>query len=373
MKGGKNTLIQHSLLKVIMRTQVCITVDTEFSIAGAFREREAVPVAGQRVWCVNDGQSHGLGFMLNCFRQYGITATFFVEVLNKLYFKHDPMREIAEQLHTAGHDVQLHLHPCWTIFQHDDWRERVRIPVEPGVDSFFGRAEDESLRLMEVGLETFHTWQLPTPTVFRSASLHHDDALYRAQARAGIPYSSHIGVAVFNKNDTNYRLYSGRHVRHGVIESPILTFRDWAVAGKTHLKTLTITGSSFAETRTLLEQAHREGMEQVVILTHPFEYVHWINRPSIKLRRHHLNQRRLTKLCEFLSKNTDRFSTCGMATAASMPMRAESSRNDLLKSGVLMAVPRMVEQAAYDKYGMWRLNSQSGTTVADSDIAIHIR
>ena len=153
-----------------MRTQVCITVDTEFSIAGAFRERAAFPVAGQRVWCVKDDQSHGLGFMLNCFRQYGITATFFVEVLNKQYFKHDPMREIAEQLHTAGHDVQLHLHPCWTIFQHADWRERARIPVRPGLDAFFGRAEDESLRLMEDGLETFHTWQLPTPAVFRTGA-----------------------------------------------------------------------------------------------------------------------------------------------------------------------------------------------------------
>ena len=356
-----------------MRTQVCITVDTEFSIAGAFRERAAFPVAGQRVWCVKDDQSHGLGFMLNCFRQYGITATFFVEVLNKQYFKHDPMREIAEQLHTAGHDVQLHLHPCWTIFQHADWRERARIPVRPGLDAFFGRAEDESLRLMEDGLETFHTWQLPTPAVFRTGGLQHDDALYRAQARAGIPYSSHIGVAVFSKGDTNYQLDSGRHERHGVIESPVLTFRDWKVPGKAHLKTLTITGSSFAETRMLLEQAHREGMEQVVILTHPFEYVHWIDRPAVKLRRHRLNQRRLTRLCEYLGRNSDRFSTCGMAAAASMPLHAGSSRNLLLEGGLRTAVPRMIEQAAYDKYGMWRLNSQSETAVTESDIAIDIR
>jgi hypothetical protein len=37
------------------------------------------------------------------------------------------------------------------------------------------------------------------------------------------------------------------------------------------------------------------------------------------------------------------------------------------------AVPRMIEQAAYDKYGMWRLNNQSETAVTDSDIAIDIR
>jgi peptidoglycan/xylan/chitin deacetylase (PgdA/CDA1 family) len=348
-----------------MRTQVSITVDTEFSIAGAFRDRTVSPLAEQRVWCVSDYKSHGLGYMLDCFAQYGITATFFVEVLNRHYFRRDPMRGIAEKLHAAGHDVQLHLHPCWTVFQHDDWRERARARTKPSIDAFYGRAEDESLKLMEYGLETFHTWGLPTPTVFRSGSLHHDDALYRAQARAGIPYSSHIGVAVFDSGDEHYRLYSGRHERHGVIECPILTFRDWKVPGKTHHKSLTITGSNFAETRMLLEQAHREGVEQVVILTHPFEYVHTSDQQMSRTRRHRVNQRRLARLCEFLSENTDRFATDGLSAAAAMPLRAESSRNVLLKGSLLKAVPRMVEQAAYDKYAMWRLKHQQAVSVVD--------
>lgn len=352
-----------------MRTQVCITVDTEFSIAGAFRDRAAFPVAEQRVWCVTGDQSQGLGFMLDCFRQYGITATFFVEVLNRHYFKHDPMRRIAEHLHTAGHDVQLHLHPCWAIFQHEDWRERARVRTTPGLDAFFGRSESDSLRLIEYGLETFHLWQLPTPLVFRSGGLQHDETLFRAQARAGIPYSSHVGVAVFDSGDARYRLYSGRHERHGVIECPTLSFRDWKVPGKEHLKTLTITGSSFAETRMLLEQAHREGIEQVVILTHPFEYVHSVDRPVAKMRRHRVNQKRLSSLCKFLNENSDRFSTCGMAATAGMPMLAESSRNVLLEGSLLKALPRMVEQAVYDKYGTWRLNNQPATDVSSVDDA----
>lgn len=348
---------------VNMRTQVAITVDTEFSIAGAFRDMTVSPVAEERVWCVSDDKSHGLGFMLDCFAQYGITATFFVEVLNRHYFRRDPMRGIAEKLHAAGHDVQLHLHPCWTIFQHDDWRTRTK----RGIDAFYGRAEDDSLELMEYGLETFHDWGLPTPTVFRSGSLHHDDALYRAQARAGIPYSSHIGVAVFDSGDANYRLYSGRHERHGVVESPILSFQDWKVPGKTHLKSLTITGSSFAETRMLLEQAHRAGIEQVVILTHPFEYVHASDPQMSCVRRHHVNQRRLTRLCKFLSENTDRFATDGMSQAAAMPMLKESPRNVLLKGSLLTAMPRMLEQAAYGKYGMWRLKHQDAMPVVEAE------
>ena len=341
-----------------MQTKVCISVDTEFSIAGAFHDHSLAPVAEQRVWCVVNNKSHGLGFMLDCFARHRITATFFVEAMNRHYFKHDPMRPIAEQLHAAGHEVQLHVHPCWTVFQHEYWRERVRVRKTPGIDDFFRRPEDESLRLIEAGMEFFHNWQLPAPTVFRSASLQHDDTLFRAQARAGIPYSSHIGLAVFDSGDPHYRLYSGRHERHGVIECPILTFSDWRLPGRQHLKTLTITGSSFAEVRMTLEQAYREGVEQVVILTHPFEFVHNRDFTVRQMRRHALNQRRLEKLCAFLDANRDRFAPTGVATAASAPMQAQSSRNLLIRGSLLKAVPRMAEQFAYEKYCRWQLARQ---------------
>lgn len=349
-----------------MQTRICISVDTEFTIAGAFHHRSLLPVAEQRVWCKVDDKSHGLGFMLECFAEHDITATFFVETLNRHYFKHDPMRPIAEHLREDGHDVQLHLHPCWRIFQDPDWRERARVRTVPGLDNFFQRPEDDSLRLIEDGLEAFHQWQMPAPTVFRSGGLQHDDALYRAQSRAGIPYSSHVGVAVFDCGDPRYRLYSGRHDRHGVIECPTLTFRDWKLPGKEHLKTLTITGTSFAETRMLLEQAHRQGMEQVVILTHPFEYVQTRDHTLRHMRRHRVNQQRLSRLCEFLNANQDRFTTCGMAAAASAPMSATSDRNLLLKGSLLKAVPRMVEQVAYEKYGQWRLDRHPPVPVGEA-------
>lgn len=352
-----------------MRTRVCITVDTEFSIGGAFNDRSALPVAEQRVWCVTENRSHGLDFMLDCFERHSVKATFFVETLNRHYFRHDPMRDIAHHLHAAGHDVELHLHPCWDVFRHADWRKRARVRSTPGIDNFFKRSEDDSLRLIEDGLETFRKWGLPAPTVFRSGALQHDDALYRAQARAGMPFSSHVAVAVFDKAGPDYRLYSGRHERHGVIECPTLSFDDWKVPGKTHTKALTVTGTSFAETTMLLEQAHREGVEQVVILTHPFEYVQVLDAANTVLRPHAVNQQRLASLCAYLERNSDRFATCGVAKAAAAPMQASSSRNLRLRGSLLRALPRMAEQALYDRYGMWQLKRQAavpGGVVVDA-------
>lgn len=345
-----------------MKTKVCITIDTEFSIAGAFTDTRHIPIGEQRVWCDIDGKSEGLGFILDCFSRNAITGTFFVEALQRYYFTTDPMAPIARRLHAAGHEVQLHVHPCWSMFQHDDWKERIR--KTKGVDAFFGRSEDDSYQLIKKGMAAFADWGIPAPTVFRSASLQHDETLYKAQARAGIPFSSHVGIAIFDSGDANYKMYGGRHQRHGVVECPVLTFRDWNLGGRQHLKTLTITGTSFAETRTLLERAQRAGIEQVVILTHPFEYVQCGNFRMSEMRTHRVNQRRLNQLCAYLNRERERYDVCGVGMAAAAPLVSGSANNQLLKGSTAQALPRMAAQFAYERYGKWRLAKMARNTAA---------
>jgi len=164
-----------------MRTRVCITIDTEFSIAGAFQNAALAPIASPMVWCDVDGRSEGLGFLLKQFEERRIPAIFF-EALHRFYFKNDPMRPIVRRIRDGGHEVQLHVHPCWSVFEHADWAERVR--AQPRQDDFFGRSEDNSVRLIEQGIDAFRAWDVPRPKVFRSGSLQHDDMLYRALARA---------------------------------------------------------------------------------------------------------------------------------------------------------------------------------------------
>jgi len=249
--------------------------------------------------------------------------------------------------------VQLHVHPCWSMFRHDDWKERIR--TAKGLDAFVGRSEDESYELIKEGVDAFADWGVPAPTVFRSASLQHDEALYKAQARAGIPYSSNVGMAIFDSGHADYALYGGRHRRHGVIECPVMTFSDWRLPGRQHLKTLTITGTSFAETRTLLEQAAQAGIEQVVILTHPFEFVQFGDFRMREARTHRINQGRLNALCAYLHQERERFETCGIGAAASAPLGADSANNTLFKGSTAQALPRMAGQFAYERYGKWQL------------------
>jgi peptidoglycan/xylan/chitin deacetylase (PgdA/CDA1 family) len=339
-----------------MRTRVCITIDTEFSIGGAFADPSRTPVADPVVWCNVNGKSEGLGFMLETFRQYGVQATFFVETVQRYHFADDPMRPIVHRIRDEGHELQLHTHPCWSVFQHEDWRERMRGLRRQ--DDFRGRPVEDSVRLLEQGIETFRDWGLPRPTAFRSGNLQYDANLYKALAIAKIPYSSNVAHAIFNTGDPQFELYSGVHAREGVLECPVLTFADWNVAGRKHLKSLTIAGTSFAETRRLLDAAHAAEIPLVVVLTHPFEYIQKHDVGFRHTRRHSLTQQRLRKLCAYLADHQDRFDACGMAGAASAI--APSDRNVLLEGSLWQSLPRMAAQVAYSKYGEWELARTQG-------------
>src|SRR5215813_9454922 len=97
--------------------EVCITIDTEFSIGGNFADPELPPIAEPIVLGKTAGKENGLGFLLDSFAEFGVRATFFIEALQTAYFGDEPMGEIARRIAKAGHDVQLHLHPCWLYYQ----------------------------------------------------------------------------------------------------------------------------------------------------------------------------------------------------------------------------------------------------------------
>jgi len=78
-----------------MKTDVCLTFDVEFTIGGAFSDpANKQPVSERSVFCDVDGESQGLGFILNTLSKHKLTATFFVEALNFHYFGDSPMSGI---------------------------------------------------------------------------------------------------------------------------------------------------------------------------------------------------------------------------------------------------------------------------------------
>jgi len=331
-----------------MRTKVFITVDTEFSIGGAFVDPiNNKPVGAQAVLCNIGEEAHGLGFLLDTFSRFGTRATFFVEAFNTYYFGDQPMREFALRIRAAGHDVQLHLHPCWTYFKNADWMDRLK--SDPPTDHMTGRSVEQLTEWLSDGIAVFERWGIGRPIALRTGSLMVDRSVYQAMEAVGLRFASNVALALYLPDDRGLHFYSGIHQVGDVTEVCVLTYVDCSIGNKRHYRTLTITGSSWRETETLLLRAHESNVESVVILTHPFEYVKRRQSDFCRLRRNRINQLRLVRLCEFLRDNSDRYEVATMGDLALSPRATPRSTNVVLMVPATRTIERMLQNVLNDR------------------------
>lgn len=282
-------------------TQVCITIDTEFSIAGHFECAEHLPVSDVMVYGEVDGREQALGFLLETFERYGIDATFFLECANYFYFGDAPMQRVAERIRAAGQDIQLHVHPVWLNFVDG------QVPGNfPRNDYCSGRSFDDLKRVFELCIEVFERWVGRRPLALRTGSLVADDNVFQVMAALDIPLSSNVATGVFAPESALFH-DSGRHRIHGVMEVPVFTYRDMRLVGRQHRKSLQITSCSWPEMKSLLRRARRAGVENIVVLTHPSEFIKKSDYRYTRITRNRVNQRRLEKLCEFIHDNPREF------------------------------------------------------------------
>lgn len=331
--------MENSTLVSDRKVRVCLTVDAEFSVGGALSNpRRNEPIGGKHVWCPVDGRSQGLGFILDTLGEFGLRATFFVETLQVAYFGDQPMREIARAIAAAGHDVQLHLHPVWAVFDRPDWRSwKVRRDTE---DNIHGRGVSELAGWMSRGIETIRRWGLPAPTAFRPGNMMVDRTVYRAMSQVGLGVSSSVAASLFQPQDEALRLEHGVHSIEGILELPVYSYRGVGWGKWAKRKSWTIMGTSAAESRFLLERAHSEQVSAVVLLTHCHEFVSGDMRGRLSASR--VNQARFRDLCAFLESAQDRFETTRITDAACLASLAAptcstpiSVPNPLAAQGVL--------------------------------------
>lgn len=243
-----------------------------------------------------NGREEALGFILETLAEHSISATFFVECANYFYFGDEPMRTVVERIKGAGQDIQLHVHPVWLHFAEG------RIPGNfPRNDYCSGRSFEDLERIFSLCIEVFERWVGNRPAALRTGSLRADENVFRVMRALGIPLGSNIALGVYRPEETVLHHDSGRHLIHGVMEVPVFTYRDMHIGGREHRKSLQITSCSWPEMRHLLWKARRAGVENLVILTHPSEFIKKSDFRYSRITRNRVNQQRLHELCAFIA------------------------------------------------------------------------
>ena len=287
-----------------MKTEICLTVDVEFSIAGAFGRPDIYsPIGEQSVMCEVDGRSEGLGCLIDILDEYETKATFFVDTAQSVYFGEQPMGAIANAIAQHGHDIQLHLHPCWMTFKDSSWKTKKNFHPS---DSCAGRTDQEMDEFISHGLDTFAKWQLPRPIALRCGNFMADNTTYRAMRRAGLTLASNVALGT---GESAIVAANGRFRVEGIIEVPCFAYRtpSFKKNSEVNWRHMSITSTSRWEINDLLWRARRESVETIVVLLHPFELIKKDNFRYENIRPNFRNRARLTGLLDFVRDNSSDF------------------------------------------------------------------
>lgn len=336
------------------RTRVYLTVDIE-GAEERVRKGVAHPPLGYdlRIWgrLSNQRRALGLPLLFDRLGRFGLRATFFLEPLGSSFFGMAGLREVTQALLLAGQDVQLHTHP---IQRRVDWFTRGE-PALP--DNMASYGLDEQAALLGEGLRLLEEAGADRRRLlgFRAGNFGANNDTWAAMARQGLTVSSNLNLCYLRNCAIRWPVPKNQlfAATDRVWELPISTFREGG--GYRHLQ---VTAISFAEMRHFLEEARRQGLGEVTIVTHSFEYFFVDSAARRTGHPNWINIRRLEALCRFLHDRSDDFEveTVG-ALAARLGNEGQLPRPDLEAGDKVLGGRRRLRYARFAEQALKRLSA----------------
>ena len=276
---------------------VLITVDTEVWCDG-WRNIDAKFSGAftKYIYGSTRNGDYGLPFQLKILNEYGLKAVFFVEPLFALRFGMSPLQEIIGLIQETGQRVELHLHT--------EWVDESRTPVFPDIrekrQHITNFALDEQEQLIRKGIELLLSAGANDLHAFRAGSFAASNQTLQALAKTPIRIDSSLNPVAPPCEIESGKKQIQVHEINGVLEVPMTVFQD-GVGRRRHAQ---LAACSFAEIKSALNAAYRIGWAHFVLLSHSFELLN-----SRRTSRDPIVVRRFLKLCKYLARNANRFST----------------------------------------------------------------
>lgn len=287
------------------KVNVFITIDTEHSIGGAFRDPSLKPVGNdKRIFGRIKGKEYGIPLIMDIADEYGIPLTFFVEIFNKYYFGEAETREVCEYILKRGHDVQLHLHPCWLNFKEPD----------PGKlrykDNMSAYSLQQQIDMIAEGKELMEKYTGKSPVAFRAGNFGADSNTLFALAKKGFVMDSSYNRR-YHKDERIKVEYDLNDVQkiNGIHELPVTCFIQRHIFPGGRIRPLDINGTGFEEIRYVLNHAINSGMNAVTIVMHSFSFIkaHDSQYCKCSIRKNII--KRYANLCSFININKELLQT----------------------------------------------------------------
>jgi hypothetical protein len=283
------------------KVNVFITIDTEHSIGGAYRDPELKPVGNEkRIFGKINGKEYGIPMMMDIAERYGIPLSFFVETLNQSYFGQSQTREVCQYIMKRGHDVQLHLHPTFLNFEE-------KIPASGKYsDNMCAYDLDFQTELIRRGKSALTDYCGRPPIAFRAGNFAANINTLRALRANGLlidsSYTAHCNAICKDLHNDAFGI-------EGIWELPITNFVENTFLRGKRFKPLDLNSVSFAEMRSVLYQSGiGHGPANITILLHSFSF---IKAKDLQYRECTVNNQaiqRFERICRYLGNHLETFS-----------------------------------------------------------------
>jgi hypothetical protein len=290
------------------RVNVFITVDTETSIGGAFKDKSKSPVgADKRVFGVIDGREYGINLIMKMLDTCDFKGTFFVEPFHSFYFGIDSLKAVCEAIAKKNHDTQLHVHPNYLNFCAQAPIDLLS-PREKYPDVMAAYSLEEQVHIVELGKKLLENCGVPSPLAFRAGCFGADQNTLTALARNDLKIdSSYCLHAIGRRCFLQMGQINDNIMSNGIIEFPITHFIDISLPGIRRYKPFDISSVSYREMKHVLEHAFIQGPKNVVIILHSFTFVKKKNIQYEQMTPDYSMINKFRHLSYFLNDNRDKF------------------------------------------------------------------
>jgi hypothetical protein len=263
---------------------------------------------------VDDSETWGVYRLAETFKQWNISATFFVDCYEHTFWQEPALEEVCIRLLDLGQDVQLHTHPSWRDdkrdFDHVREMKRTQSYLPQNLDFMAKLTLDQQMSVLNDGIDLLHKWTGKKPIAHRSGGYSVNQDTITALRNVSIPIDSSV-----NRNHPNTQLdwtTNGVIERHGVIQVPVTLYdclflpisnrkniKIWSKRRKTDLDVCTLADLSW-----YVEAAERLNLKIMNLFMHSYSLLKYDNG----FRSISPNPHQLQKLDSFLrygSENSD--------------------------------------------------------------------